>query len=388
MKDFRIMLLLPLAALSACDDTPASHPPTVDISLEETAAIFSSLPIDLQHLREVHDAVSASSGNGYDEEYTLRDLISSPGAGVGDDPVQTRADAYDRPLRELLRSYLENRPATRASALPADSYLHALEDSDAQIFWPFHENWDGRSYPVITWQPEGDATTNTGWELVPSEYGGIDVQEVIVSEEMAMQRPVWVLNRNDDSSYKTLEVLRREDPDWGTGGSLVLKSGAGPDASEGRTLYLKDFTMNRNYDNWFAGASEFFIKVGSVEGFTASTEAEMLLYQPTVTDFMMVVRRSEKGTKRKADIVLVGDWTDQLESFALMITEDDGGTRTTWKSSATVKVQSKSYGYDISIPFNSRDDIVWRGQLSSRYFARNNSVSGNFGDVSLTFQIR
>ena len=44
--------------------------------------------------------------------------------------------------------------------------------------------------------------------------------------------------------------------------------------------------MRRNYDCWFAGASEFFFKVGSVEGFSASTEAELKLYNPQITDFM------------------------------------------------------------------------------------------------------
>ncbi len=88
------------------------------------------------------------------------------------------------------------------------------------------------------------------------------------------------------------------------------------------------------------------------------------------------------------DAVLVSEWTEQLQRLAFMITEDDGGTQTTWKCSATVKVESKSYGFDISLPLNSRDDIVWRGQLSRKYFEKNNKVEGHFGDADLVFAIQ
>ena len=146
--------------------------------------------------------------------------------------------------------------------------------------------------------------------------------------------------------------------------------------------------MLRNYDPWFAGASEFFVKLGSVEDFTASTEAELKLYNPAVTDFMIVVKRKYVGKPRPFNAVLVSDWTDQLDQCALMITEDDGGTRTSWKCSAIVKIASKSYGFEINLPFNTRDDIVWRGQLSRRYLEANDNITGHFGDVDLTFEIR
>ena len=154
-----------------------------------------------------------------------------------------------------------------------------------------------------------------------------------------------------------------------------------------KTLVLKDFTMLRNFDSWFAGASEFFVKVGSVEDFSASTEAELKLYSPSVTDFMIVVKRKYVGVPQKFNAVLVSDWTEQLTHCALIISEDDGGTKTSWKCSAVVKIKSKSYGFDIDLPINTRDDIVWRGQLSRKYIIANNGQAGHFGDVDLTFEI-
>ena len=145
--------------------------------------------------------------------------------------------------------------------------------------------------------------------------------------------------------------------------------------------------MKRNYDNWFTGASEFFVKTGAVEDFYATTEAEMRLYSPTITDFLVVVKRDQLGQPVPFNAILVSEWTDQVDQCAFMITEDDGGTITQWICSALVRVQSKSYGIEISIPCNSRDDIVWRGQLSRKWLEANSNLTGHFGDVDLVFEV-
>ena len=356
------------------------------VSLEELAQIFSRLPLEQEHLDEVHAAVSMSLENGYDEEYTRADLFNSPGTGGGAGPAETKASAgrWARPLRTLLRDYLEQAYATRSDDAPEDAsgYISALMQSDVQIYWPYSDDWDGSSLPVITFDPGGSMTANIGYEM--RRDGSL--REVVVNEDMARQRPVWVMNRNDDSAYQTIEMLRRQDPDWGSGGTVVVRKET-KSSDDTKTLILKEFEVSRNYDNWFAGGSEFFVKAGAIEDFNASTEAEMRLYTPTITDFMIVVKRSQVGQKIPFQAVLVSEWTESLQTLALMITEDDGGTLSTWKCTAKVVVKSKTYGFDIDIPFNSRDDIVWRGQLSRKYFEKNNGVEGRFGDVWLTFGI-
>ena len=129
------------------------------------------------------------------------------------------------------------------------------------------------------------------------------------------------------------------------------------------------------------------MKMGSVEDFTASTEAELRLYSPSVTDFIIVVKRSQLGKPQVFNAILVSDLTEQLTHSAFMITEDDGGTITKWDCQALVRIASKSYGIEISLPFNSRDDIVWRGQLATSWFESNSNVVGHFGDVDLTFEV-
>ena len=402
MNDFMKLMLAAVIAFPSCEildndeDKHIMDKHQTHISLSEVSQILSSIPITQKQVREVYDAVTASSGNGYDEEYTMKNLFSAPGSGVGDKATRT-AGSYDQPLSRLIEEHVKSIAGTRSSVdmsvdrMGVDGFLQALEESDIQIYWPFSERHSSDRLPIITFDPEDGSEVNVGYRLIDNGDGFGHVEEVIVDEAMAEEYPVWVVNRNSDAGYSSLEMLRREDPDWGEGGgdiivnpkSLALKRSV----AGSKTLILKDFIMKRNYDSWFAGASEFFVKVGAVEDFTASTEAELRLYSPSVTDFVIVVKRSQKGQPLPFNAVLVTDWSEQMTHCAFMITEDDGGTRTTWDCTALVRVASKSYGVEMKIPFNTRDDIVWRGQLASSWFEKNNNRTAHFGDVDLTFEV-
>ena len=348
------------------------------VLLEDVARVLSLVPLGEEQLGEVYDAARASATNGYDEEYRMQELFSEPGCGVGD-AGGTRADTYGRPLRELLREAVHSTKASTGLEDP-DAWLDALSASDIQIYWPFSEQWNGDARPVITFDPGGDATQNEGYVV---EADGT-VTKVLVTEQMAREQPVWVVNRNSDADYKTLEMLRREDPDWGHGGGgLVVTKGE----TELRTLVLRSFKSRRNFDSWLAGASEIWVKMAKVENFTASTEAELRLYDPSITDFMIVVRRGQLGEEILLNTVLVSEWTQQLSNCALMVVEDDGGTQTSWKCSAVVKFKSQSYGLEVDLPFRTRDDIIWRGSVTRSYVERNSGKPVNLGDVEVVMEL-
>ena len=358
----------------------------LEFTLDEVARILAAVPLGDTQVAEVRTAVTSSSGNGYDEEYPMRQVFETPGIGVGGMPA-TRVEAYPKPLRDLLTAEIRKQYGTRA--LGADAFLDALSGSDVQIYWPFSEEFKGNEPPVITFDPGGRETKNIGW--IRRDDGTLE--EVIVDEEMARQRPVWVINRNRDAEYQSLEMRRREDPDWGQGGGLIgpAKAGSSPGTRAGgqdfKTLVLRSFKTNRQFDTWFCGGSEIWVKCGAIEDFTASTEAELLLYAPSITDFLIVVRRKQVGEVLDFNAILVSEWTGLLDNCAFMMVEDDGGTMTTWKCSAMVKYNSRSYGFEIEIPLRARDDIIWRGALTRTYIERNNGVTGHFGDVDLVLEL-
>ena len=409
MKTDKLLCLLLLLSCNRIPE-PVEDRDNAALPLDQVAQMLSELPMEPVHFREVHRAVSSSSGNGYDEEYMMRDLFASPGRGVGEEDSGKSGNSVEEhskslsdilPLRDLIIQYAENRAATKASGFDPGIWLESLSSSDIQIYWPYSEDWDGETQPVFTYDPGDGSQVGVGWKVYTDERGARSVRKIEVDEKYAAAYPVWVVNRNSDSGYTSLDVMRREHPEWDNGGGALIIGGPVSSRSPGvpfpeeetkaassvKTLILKDFTMRRHYDTWLAGGSEFFIKAGSVNDFVASTEAELQLYVPAVTDFMVVVKRKQLGQALPFNTVLVSDWTSQLTQVAFMIVEDDGGSLTQWKCSAVVKVASKSYGFDISLPFNTRDDIVWRGQLSRRYIEATDKIAGHFGDVDITFEV-
>ncbi|MBO4467570.1 MAG: hypothetical protein J5745_05650 [Bacteroidales bacterium] len=345
-------------------------------TLEDVARLLSAVPLEAEQMGEVHDAATASSANGYDEEYLMRDVFSSPGAGVGDSQETKAGKKYARPLRELL---LQAALATKADDWDAQALLDSLAASDVQIYWPYSDLWDGMALPVVTFDPgnPGDSL-NVGY--LPTG------DKVLVDEQMARERPVWVVSNNSDAGFTSLEMLRRQDPSWGQGGGDIVIKPRATTNNNIRTLILRSFQSHRQFDSWFAGASEFFVKAGSIKNMTFSKESELLDYRPEVTDFMIVIKRSQVNTDIPFNALLVSEWDKTLSAIGFMVTEDDGGTVNSWKCTASGKYNSKTYGIELSLPVNSRDDIVWRGSLSRNYLEKHSGEVSSFGDIDLVLE--
>ena len=384
-----ILSVILLVSCEIVDDDMDKH---VDkksyVSLEEVAKVLAHAAVGNEHIKEVFDAVSSSCDNGYDEEYTIADMFACPGAGVGDEHAVKSSSCYTYPLCRLIEDYVYSANLTKSpqSIADPDKWLEAIRSSDMQIYWPFSENWDGTTMPIITFDPEDGSEANIGYRLVTDNNGFRHIEEVVVDEKMAAEMPVWVMNRNSDAGYTTLEMLRKEDPEWGQGGGSITVTPKSA-ANQHRMLIMKDFTAMRNFDSWLAGASEHFVRISYLKDFTASTEAEMLIYNPLITDFMIVVRRSQVGKILPYNVVLLTDWSKDMESCAFMITEDDGGTRTEWNCKAKVFIEGKSYGVELTLPFRSRDDIVWRGMLDMDMLEEYSGQQCRYGDVAITFEV-
>lgn len=386
MKRFNLILPAIAVLVCACDkSSPEELPvelavPELSLELGNVAKIISELPIEDEQLMEVFDAVNSSSGNGYDEEYMFEDLLTSPGAGVGD--AQTKSGRkYSRPIKDLLRARLSETVSTKSgvSAEDVEIYLNKLLNSDIQIYWPYSELWDGKTRPLVTYDPGNGASSNYAYELI-YDRGSISVTDsILVDESVAQSRPVWVINTNDDSSFTPLQAVTKSQE--------FSERYEDTENPEVRRLTLTTFTMLQHYDSWFGGASEFFVKCGAVDNFYAETEEEMRNYTPQVTDFMISVKRSQLNKTIPLRAILLSNYTEQMESIALVITEDDGGEVTSWKCSGVVKIKSKSYGFEIEIPYRDRDDIVWRGLLHQEFFKTGPYALSRFGGVMLGFSL-
>lgn len=371
MKNFiakkKSPLQLPLAlalllSFQACDKTESTflclEEPSVTqgVTPNSVARMLSELPLTLEQVREVWDGVNASSANGFDEEYTFQDMFSCPGRGVGDERLGTRTvSTYSEPLHQKIASHLAS--------------------SGLQILWPYSEDWDGHSMPVITFCPEMNLETLVGFMREELPGGQCIVKEIPIDEDYAREHPVWVIGWNEDAGAVTPQMLEKTFPE-----SVSTRA-----SSDFKTLKLKEFKAHVQYDSWYSGGSEFFVKCGSLKAFTATAASDLSKFTPEITDLMIKVKRKQVLTPLRYNTVLVPEWSSQLSECVFLIHEDDGGKLTTWKASGEVKIKSKAYGFSVEFPYHRNDDIVWRGKLSSSYFEKNNGVANRYGDVSITF---
>ena len=371
MKNFiakkKSPLQLPLAlalllSFQACDKTESTflclEEPSVTqgVTPNSVARMLSELPLTLGQVREVWDGVNASSANGFDEEYTFQDMFSCPGRGVGDERLGTRTvSTYSEPLHQMIASHLAS--------------------SGLQILWPYSEDWDGHSMPVITFCPEMNLETLVGFMREELPGGQCIVKEIPINEDYAREHPVWVIGWNEDAGAVTPQMLEKTLPE-----SVSTRA-----SSDFKTLKLKEFKAHVQYDSWYSGGSEFFVKCGSLKAFTATAASDLSKFTPEITDLMIKVKRKQVLTPLRYNTVLVPEWSSQLSECVFLIHEDDGGKLTTWKASGEVKIKSKAYGFSVEFPYHRNDDIVWRGKLSSSYFEKNNGVANRYGDVSITF---
>ena len=399
MKTLVKMLLPAVCALTVCScmkvlsDGPAPEPDQEGmISPRGVARMLAALPLGSDQLDEVYEAVNSSSGNGYDEEYMMCDLLGSPGAGVGDSP-DSRAAArarFDTPIRDMISDYFAAMAvSTRAGAADVQEYLDSLAGSGMQIYWPYSEEWDGKQMPLITFDPGYGAEKSWAYEISGESGSYIVTDSILIDESFAMERPVWVVNSNSDSGFTPLQLFlnRSGAPAVRSSDDDFDDSWTDDGASRRYNLFMKDFTMHRNFDTWFAGGSEFFIQCGSVYSNYTTAEAAAGNFSPEVTDLMVVVKRRQLDERIPFNAMLLSGFTEDLDQIAFLITESDGGTRTSWKCKAELKIKSKTYGVDVELPFHSNDDVVWRGKLDMTYLRERTPVQGRFGDVDITFAV-
>ncbi len=379
MKNLIIALAATILIFFSCDDVSREEMPSpngttdseviLQVAPESIARMLSNLPLTTDQIREVKKAVDASSANGYDEEYPFSLVFSSPGTGIGEDPNITKATDGPLSLGNLIRQRVSG------SVTRSDDLIGELESSDLQIYWPYSDSWDEKSAPVITFVPSDGRESNVGFYSETLPDGSRIVKEIMVDEAYAMTHPVWVVNFNQDSGAMTPQMLAKK----------CFSRSETRATSSFKTLRLKEFKAHRQYDPWLSGGSEFFIKIGSLKAFKADVVADLKLYNPEITDLMIKIKRGQVGRSLRYNTILVSDWSEQLDESAFMLTEDDGGKMTSWKASGTVKIKSKSYGFEVDLPYHRNDDIVWRGKLSSGYFQRYNGLPNRLGDVSVTF---
>ena len=149
--------------------------------LENIAKLLASIDFDNNEVKKIHGGVTTALNNGLHEVYFMKELM-------GEDCKVVKETDQTRVFVDFIKSQVENKSLSQAL-----SYYREFEnDEKLQIYWPFSENWDGKTKPVISYLPDDNSQDkNIGYY-----YEGGELKSVVVDREYAKTHPVWIVNES------------------------------------------------------------------------------------------------------------------------------------------------------------------------------------------------
>lgn len=306
-----------------------------------------------------------------DEYIALHELYSpdfrafSPGA-EGDIRSFSNALLSELSQGEDIRSLSE--------AEKRQQILELLDRGNVTLYWPYADEWDGKTLPTLVVSPEDDSQELCkGYELIKKGTGYALGRMVWVDEAYAMVKPVWVLNRE---ARKREERLNEKLENTDKLRAVVL-------GSKITTLYLGSLQPTRHHDAWHKGGDEYEINVTAPKHILVGDSIKILDRQLAMfrDEFTRKAIRRRERREYQERVKLVSAWQPELDEIAMNIYENDASLFNrndhTFSLSATWK--GVKFTVEAKLPFASGDDELYKALWSAKYIFSDGNYNVSLG---------
>ena len=203
-------------------------------NLNSIALIVLDIADSKEIFNEVHSAVNISLNYGLDEQYRFKDILYPTESKIPS-LKSTKINDFGTKFKDAIRT-------NRLKSSSSEDIETFILSEDVQIYWPYSQNWDGVSEPVITFDPIAEVDYNIGFKRVLQGDGSIRIDTVIVNDDYAYENPIWIINFSESDDVEIENAVK----------SAQLKS----------TTQIHQFSIGWvratvQYDNIFNGGSEF-----------------------------------------------------------------------------------------------------------------------------------
>lgn len=267
----------------------------------------SSLNLDL--VKEVHKDVLTSLKYGLDEVSYLK-------------------DAVEKDSRITQRKATSKLSASLKASSGYEELIETIKTGDYQIYWPYSEDWDGSTMPVISFVDSSNEDDEFIPAFAPVKHGGrIDVDTILVNEIYATTNPVWIV-RKSDIDYQALPNFSKGE--FTKNGVLFSTASKALSSTQQKvyTMKLGSFMASKHYDPWTKGGSEFMIYITETSVNTQLPGSPADLGATTQVNSIFV-DRPRKTIKKKqwVDVNAIGisNWRPEVHKTTLVIMEKDWG---------------------------------------------------------------
>lgn len=344
--------------------------------LSVTAGLLASIEIDQEIMNEVKVGVERSLKYGLDEEYRFRDMLKPANSKFS---RSTKKSNLIQKMNDQLN--LSSQLSRKSNDI--NDFFNFLFENDVQIYWPYSEEWDGKEFPTITFNPEnGNTDWNYGYKRKKGVDGRIFIDTVVVNEDYFMKQPVWIINRNE-IKYENL-------PDFEKG--IYEKNGVIFDQPVDNNIdsknatralpwvpetnpnlnysfYIQNMRVYKQLDGAFAGGSEMLIQCSypEIEG---GMKAPVTVLRKSWTR-----KEISKSKIKPFTTPLITNWRQEQLQCGLKIVEEDNGSGNNWEFSLGFATKGNNYTISAKIPFQNNDDEIVQVILDRSYINSTSNIS-------------
>lgn len=317
--------------------------------------MLCKVQIDTSVCREVHEACTKALENGMDETYRFSELLH---------PTLTTRSTATPNLGARINRYFAA-PFIR-SVQEASIDLKALAASKVQIYWPYSEDWDGKTLPLISFAPKDE---NQEWNIAYKfDDQGVIVDSIMVNEESMMQRPIWIINNSDRDRVLSTTKETRNTRTTSQPGKIY-------------TVNLGRFMAEKQYDSAWAGGSEFVVKFAYLDDSKAKSLADSSKVQ--VREVYIPVYRSRKDIRKRrwtdVNTVMAPNWKPNYHEGFFMLIEEDQGSAKQEEMSLSITIFGKKLGFESKLPLKSRDEEIYKQCYPREFiFSTSNYANGTW----------
>lgn len=290
--------------------------------------------------KELNYAISVVNSYGVDEHLAFFDVLSTS---------VSKFLLPNTPLSDLRSALTETGIVSDCGLTPENYY------GNLQLYWPYHDNWDDTTTPVIIFIPvDENATTVTGYRCYPGGTATpIQIDESSITKDNV---PCIIINEGEFgyNEYPNFRGGERScnDITWGrTNDSSIVDPyintvQPGYDTTT-RALSYKFLNSGHQFDNWLAGGSEFLVTLARLN--------EIGSYD--TVRYAIEMTREEIDNRTPADIEMIfyHDWKRAYKNiYYYFVEHDDWGFRTTVDADLTLGNSTISAHLTIS----TTDDFI------------------------------
>lgn len=329
----------------------------------------------IQDAKRIHNSVLQARKMGLDEIYYLKEFaaVSTSNNKVSCETPTEMSLKFGTDL--CSKSSME----FSGVSMQSSTNSHNLFNHERLvIYWPYSDNWDGLTTPVVAFAPKKLSALKTEGFILNKGR----MQSVIVDEEYCENHPVWLITESE-TLYSSLPNFSQGEMVSPDGVLYMANSAIKPRSIPGSpypldslkfkpepiyTLHLGYVRSEKNHDSWLAGGSEYVFKFMSLHNTNLTCESDTSKCQQNLATTKICFSRSDikHHIPKHLDAVAVSKWPKSLENIAMNLIEEDWGNKEeTFDATLNVIWKDKKYGIDISIPRLNYDDLI-----AERIYAR------------------